>query len=401
MKRYFLLLALSIFLTGCSLQSWGILGGQGSETQPPAMQSSIETQPPVAPEPPPKTVNEEFSLGTEVFAEGNVFYTHRNWNVGVDYLLDYEIQSNIPWISVGSTGYDLVLSCNGESVTIPNEPYVWNNSRDAAITYGHPPSQLVPVSALERLSGVNVLRDEEYDRIYISRGLPHGQTAENVTIPVLMYHCVSDEIFGKEDLFVSPDDFRQQMAYLKDNGYEPIFFRDLAHLEYCEKPVIVTFDDGYENNYTELYPIIQEYKIPVTIFMITDMIGTENHLTADELREMSDSGLVSIQSHTAEHLALPDATPEEQAASLERSKLELARVTGRVPYALSYPEGRFTEENQAIAEQYFDLAVRTGDGLWTTDGTFYGISRLSMLRGMTLEDFAQKLTQEAPEEPTE
>lgn len=62
---------------------------------------------------------------------------------------------------------------------------------------------------------------------------------------------------------------RQQLQYLWDNGYEPIFFSDLTHLEDYDKPVLLTFDDGYIGNYTELYPLLQEYNMKATIFIST------------------------------------------------------------------------------------------------------------------------------------
>ena len=71
-----------------------------------------------------------------------------------------------------------------------------------------------------------------------------------------MYHAVSDNMWGIDELFVSPASMEEQLRYLVDNGYEPIWFSDLAELEQYEKPVILTFDDGYDDNYTELLPLL-------------------------------------------------------------------------------------------------------------------------------------------------
>lgn len=85
-------------------------------------------------------------------------------------------------------------------------------------------------------------------------------------VPVLMYHAVGDDCWGEEHLFVRPAELEQQLQYLSENGYETIFFEDLAHLERYEKPVILTFDDGYDDNYTLLLPLLQKYHMKATIF---------------------------------------------------------------------------------------------------------------------------------------
>ena len=68
-----------------------------------------------------------------------------------------------------------------------------------------------------------------------------------------------------------------------------------------EKPVILTFDDGYDDNYTELFPLLQKYNAKATIFVIPKAIGTPHKMTAEQIYELSRSGLVSIQSHTYSH----------------------------------------------------------------------------------------------------
>ena len=118
---------------------------------------------------------------------------------------------------------------------------------------------------------------------------------QSVNVPVLMYHAVSDNMWGIDELFVSPSSMEEQLRYLVDNGYEPIWFSDLAELEQYEKPVILTFDDGYDDNYTELLPLLQKYNVKATVFMIADAMGMQHKMTEEQVREMADSGLVSIR----------------------------------------------------------------------------------------------------------
>ena len=85
-----------------------------------------------------------------------------------------------------------------------------------------------------------------------------GESAQ--AVPVFMYHAVSDDVWGVEHLFVSPSEMEKQLAFLQENGYSTIWFEDLEHVGDYEKPVILTFDDGYDDNYSELYPLLQKYK---------------------------------------------------------------------------------------------------------------------------------------------
>ena len=136
---------------------------------------------------------------------------------------------------------------------------------------------------------------------YLARRQTVGQIPEGWNVPVLMYHAVGDEIWGYSDLFVSEAGMEEQLQYLQENGYEPIWFSDLAHIEDYEKPVILTFDDGYDDNYTVLYPLLEKYQTKATIFVIGNAMGSQHKMTQEQVYELAASGLVSIQSHTYTH----------------------------------------------------------------------------------------------------
>ncbi|MBQ3971791.1 MAG: polysaccharide deacetylase family protein, partial [Selenomonadaceae bacterium] len=128
--------------------------------------------------------------------------------------------------------------------------------------------------------------------------------SENGTkVMVLNYHKVDDLDIS---LSVRPKDFDDQMRYLKENGYHTItpdeFYESLAgNFELPENPVLITFDDGYEDNYRNAYPILRKYDFKATIFVISSFLGTKEHyFTWDQAREMAENG-ISIQSHTVDH----------------------------------------------------------------------------------------------------
>ena len=92
--------------------------------------------------------------------------------------------------------------------------------------------------------GYPCLTDGETGIRYYTPTARRFDIPENVNVPVLMYHAVSDDMWGINELFVSPSSMEEQLAYLTENGYDAIWFEDLAHVEDYDKPVILTFDDG-------------------------------------------------------------------------------------------------------------------------------------------------------------
>jgi len=125
---------------------------------------------------------------------------------------------------------------------------------------------------------------------------PDGQT-RTVRVPILMYHYINtpppnaDAI--RRDLSVPPERFREHLAYLKSQGYQTITLHDLVYAltrgtPLPPKPIILTFDDGYEDNYTNAFPILQEFGYIGTFFIITNNpdTGRPGYMSWDQLREM-------------------------------------------------------------------------------------------------------------------
>ena len=98
-------------------------------------------------------------------------------------------------------------------------------------------------------------------------------SSAGVRVPVLMYHAVGDDCWGEESLFVKPEELEKQLQYLSENGYETIFFEDLSHIEQYEKPVLLTFDDGYDDNAETLLPLLRKHGMKATIFLIAGDVG--------------------------------------------------------------------------------------------------------------------------------
>lgn len=184
---------------------------------------------------------------------------------------------------------------------------------------------------------------------------------------VLMYHLILEKPYNTyTDLFVRPNDFEAQLKAITEAGIETVFPKDTGN-----GGLTITFDDGYADNYTNAFPLLKKYNVKATIFVITDLIGTPEYMTAEQLREMSESGLVSVQSHTRSHRKLSSLTDAELDEELRGSKETLEELTGSEVYAVAYPMGDYDERVLAAVKKYYTVGyttkaphrVKTFDGL--------------------------------------
>ena len=221
-------------------------------------------------------------------------------------------------------------------------------------------------------------------------GITHPSLAGR-KIPILMYHSVLETpTTALTDLFVRPSEMEQQLIYLRDNGYDTIFFDDLDHISDYDKPILLTFDDGYRDNYTNLFPLLQKYNMKATIFMISDAIYSSSFVTAEMLREMSDSGLVSIQSHTVSHIELGFQSNEtEIRRQLLNSKQVLEAITGKSITTLAYPNGSSNALTRSIVPNYYKYALNKDGGHFVCGQNLFTMNRIRISRGISLSTFAK------------
>ena len=149
---------------------------------------------------------------------------------------------------------------------------------------------------------------------------------------ILEYHKINDRT--KDDYTVSTKDFAEQMDALQADGYTTISVLDFLRAkkgkqELPEKPVVVSFDDGYSDNYTEALPILEERGMKATVFMVTNDIGLPGYLSLDQLRDMEKRG-IELGSHTANHLPLTNMTVDEARDEVQKSKLTFHKTKALV-----------------------------------------------------------------------
>ena len=140
-----------------------------------------------------------------------------------------------------------------------------------------------------------------------------SETEDTIKLPILMYHSILKTNKSNNKFIISPTEFENDLKYIKDNGYTTIVMLDLIEYVYenkklPEKPIMLTFDDGYYNNYLYAFPLLKKYECKMVLSPIGKQcdIYSENsdknpnyaHCSWSELKEMQDSGLVEIQNHS-------------------------------------------------------------------------------------------------------
>ena len=249
----------------------------------------------------------------------------------------------------------------------------------------------VPVEPLCGLLHLGMFYDEEYAHLYCTVAAGDWQIPEGYKVPVFMYHGVTDYTWGSAELFVSPSVLEEQLRYLVENGYDPIWFEDLREVEKYDKPVILTFDDGYQDNYTDLFPLLQKYNVKATIFVIIGWLGGEKYLTPEQVTEMSQSGLVSIQSHTWSHKDMDTLPAEAQREQMSQSKLAILRLTGKEPAVLCYPRGLASHVTLELLPEYYSFGVKMNGSVYYTGDDPRVVTRYYVTRGTSVESFANML----------
>lgn len=255
---------------------------------------------------------------------------------------------------------------------------------------------------------------------------PASNTA---VVPVLMYHHIAPG--GDNDTVISPELFRAHMAALRQAGYTAIFPDDLSayvngDLSLPEKPVVITFDDGYLSNYEYAYPILKEYGMVGTIFVIGATIGnTEHykdtnypitpHFSFQQGAEMVASGIISLQSHTYDMhqwapyestdrprenvLPLAGETETEYRAALtaDCQKIRQALQEGFGEpnvHAMAYPTGKYNALAQSILlENGFDVTFTTEPGanliIKGRPQTLLGLHRYNINQSVSVEQLLE------------
>ncbi len=161
-------------------------------------------------------------------------------------------------------------------------------------------------------------------------------------IPVLMYHSIADK---KADPYcLKPQLFLMQLNTLTQQGFKTLTASELLddwrnNRPIPPKSVVLTFDDGYEDNFTQAFPILKKFHLKATIFLATGFIGRKNYLTWNEIKQMYQSGLIDFESHTVHHPNLTKLSAEQQMNEFVVSKQMIESHLHNKVEIFAYPYG--------------------------------------------------------------
>lgn len=202
------------------------------------------------------------------------------------------------------------------------------------------------------------------------------------TIPILAYHSIG---YRDDNPFVSVENFAKQLRYIKEKGYDVITLDELAEgiknkKIFKRNKVVITFDDGFKDNFQSAYPVLKKFSFPATIFLITDYIGKEKEfLNWDEVMAMSKNK-ISFGAHTKTHFYLgPGKDDEVVREEIVGSKKAIEKEAGLTVNNFSYPTGGFNERvKEIVKEAGFKSACTTNRGFAKLNSDVYELKRIKV-----------------------
>lgn len=211
-----------------------------------------------------------------------------------------------------------------------------------------------------------------------------------------MYHFILDDYGDNLDTenFVKPSTLEEQLKYIVDNGYQTVFVNEIEDLSNYTKPVALTFDDCFVYFYNNAYPLLKKYNQKASIYIICNYVNGPNYLTTDQIKEMVDSGLVSVQTHTLSHRELTSLSLEEMEKELVESKKYLDSTYNINVDTICYPIGKYNDTIVHKAKEIYKYGLAMTGGVYNSKKhDLYRIPRIYANRSMTINQFANYLKQ--------
>ena len=254
---------------------------------------------------------------------------------------------------------------------------------------------------------------------------------ETVLLPVAMYHSVTDEGTSPDTYVISPSRLEKDLQYLSQHGFETVTIADLiAYVQQGEplpkKPVMLTFDDGYYNNYKYAYPLLKKYRMKAILSPVGSLTEqftetddpkeheTWSYCTGKELKEMADSGVIELQNHSYDFHELSGRkgclrkNGESQAAyrklfleDTQRAQQIFVSLDIPKPTCYTYPYGARNQETDALVTACgFAASFGCEEGIQTirrSADCLTNMRRYNRDGRLTAEQFWKKLLEQTEE----
>ncbi len=216
-----------------------------------------------------------------------------------------------------------------------------------------------------------------------------------VSIPVLYYHSV--QVMPGSTAVVSPTKFTEQMQYLADNGYRPLTMAEFSAImegqaAAPEKPVLLTFDDGYVDNHSTVMPLLSKLGFPATLFMSPGVMDDKRFINWEQAADLRDSGW-DIYPHGMTHPYLNKLTAEEQAYEITEARKQIEEKLGVTADVFCYPYGQYNNTTlNILKDNGFRYAFTIDQGKTTPKQHPYKLKRVFVNGEEDLAALVRKLT---------
>ncbi len=225
------------------------------------------------------------------------------------------------------------------------------------------------------------------------------EAAGNINVPILMYHYIGNnpnpKDLARNTLSVSPDKFEAQMDYLAKNGYTPISLDTLYGIFNKQttapsKPIVLTFDDAYQDFATTAFPILKKFNFQAISFVPTGLVGGSYYMNWNQIKEIAQTGLITFEAHTVTHATLTSLSLPNVLKQLQDSKNVLQSQTGYPVNFIAYPNGATNASVQSDAQK---VGFVGGLGTWSgrASGRSFNMPRIRITGQMSLKDFTSRL----------
>lgn len=217
---------------------------------------------------------------------------------------------------------------------------------------------------------------------------------------VLMYHSIDTHKGDKFDKWrVQPSEFEKQVAWLAKNGFTSYTISELVKFDILPfKSVVITFDDGYADNFTNAFEILKKYNFKATVYLVPNQ--KTNHwehkntkyiskmLNQEQILTMQKSGLIEFGSHTMSHLNLERTSLGVVKNELMQSKQAIESITGAKCTAFAYPYGKYNDDIVRLTKDAgYENAVVVKRGVYKNSDDKFQIKRIGVLGRESFFDF--------------
>ncbi|SPF47584.1 Putative xylanase/chitin deacetylase (fragment) [Candidatus Desulfosporosinus infrequens] len=186
------------------------------------------------------------------------------------------------------------------------------------------------------------------------------------------------------------------MSYLKSNGFTCISLEQLYDSGYLRskfpsKPIVITLDDGYDDNYTTAYPILKKYGFTASVFMISSYINGDKFMSLAQLKELSNSGW-EIEDHTVNHVSLTTVDSNTVINEITKSKEDLEKEIGKPVDFIAYPDGTYNDNIMNLTRNAgYKIAVTTERGYANDSTDPMRIHRVYCYANMGITEFSKRV----------